>query len=72
MCINHRRFQAGVPKQHLNHADVVASLQQVGGERVAEGVKSVILGDFCMGGLLPLFFRLLLILQLFSEEPDMF
>lgn len=34
-------------EQSLNHADVVASLQEVIGKRVAENMRSNFLGDFC-------------------------
>lgn len=48
MCVNHRGFQAGVAEQGLDGTDVVACLQKVGGERVAECVGGDFLGDFCL------------------------
>jgi len=36
MGIDHRRFQAGMAEQILNHTDVVTGLQEMGGEGVAD------------------------------------
>jgi len=36
--INHRRFHILVSEQFLHRADIIAVLQQVGGEAVAESV----------------------------------
>ena len=43
--VDHRGFDIGVAKQFLDGTDVIAILQQVGGEAVAEGVGADALGD---------------------------
>jgi hypothetical protein len=43
--VDHRRRNITVAKKLLHRADVVAVLQQMGRERVAEGVAARVLGD---------------------------
>ncbi len=43
--VDHGRFQAGVPKEFLNNADVVSCLQKMGGKRMAEDVGGGFIGN---------------------------
>ena len=45
MCIDHRRLDAAVAQDLLDRPDVVAALQEVGGEGVAQGVAGRVLED---------------------------
>lgn len=46
--IDHGGLHILVPEQFLNRADIVAGLQQVGGEAVAEGMTAGMLGEACL------------------------
>lgn len=47
MSVDHGGFDVFVPEEFLDGADVVASLEEVGGEAVAEGVGCDAFGYFC-------------------------
>ncbi len=48
MGINHRRLDVTVAEEFLHRPDIVAALDEVGRERVAEGVAGSALGDACL------------------------
>lgn len=46
MGVDHGGLKAGMAQQGLNHADVIACLQEVGGEGMPESMCRDLFGDF--------------------------